>query len=54
MLPTAKHQEKNVPKLRKDLEWLDRADPDGFVSEDGPQIPRNEKNQTEAVSLFSR
>lgn len=52
MLPTAKHQEENVPKLRKDLEWLDKADSDGFVREDGPQIPRSEKIRLKPLVCF--
>lgn len=41
--PIPKCKEKNIPKLRKELRWFDGADSDGFVSEDGLQMPRNTK-----------
>lgn len=40
-----KYKEKNIPKLRKDLELFDGAESGAFVSEDGLQMPRNEKNR---------
>lgn len=44
-----KHKEENIPKLRKDLEEFVGAGSDDFVSEDGLQMPRNNKNEAGAV-----
>lgn len=38
-----KYGKENIPKLRKDLEEFVGAGSDGFVSEDGLQMPRNKK-----------